>query len=65
MPMEPRDRSLIRDLAIAIVAKLLVLSLLWWWFVRDQQVEVQPADHFVPMAEEVSPSSHFQVIHGA
>jgi hypothetical protein len=63
--MEPRDRSLVRDLAIAIVAKLLVLSLLWWWFVRDQQVEVQPADHFVPIAEDLPPSSQFLVTHGA
>jgi len=38
--MTPNDRRLLRHLTIAIAIKLVVLVLLWWLFVRDQQVSV-------------------------
>lgn len=38
--MEHRDRLLLRKLATVLVIKLLVLTALWWGFVRDQRVPV-------------------------
>jgi len=40
--MDPRDRLLLRKLATVLVIKLLVLMGLWWGFVREQQVPVDP-----------------------
>ncbi|HJV52704.1 MAG TPA: hypothetical protein VJ652_14650 [Noviherbaspirillum sp.] len=37
------DRRLLRNLALAILIKLLLLSALWWMFVRDQRVQVDAA----------------------
>jgi hypothetical protein len=38
--MNFQDRSLTRKLAIALAIKLLVLTGLWWGFVREQRVPV-------------------------
>ena len=38
--MNLQDRSLTRKLAIALAIKLLVLTGLWWGFVREQRVPV-------------------------
>ena len=38
--MEPRDRLLLRKLATVLVLKLVVLTGLWWGFVREQRVPV-------------------------
>ncbi len=38
--MELRDRLLLRKLATVLVIKLLVLTALWWGFVREQRVPV-------------------------
>ena len=38
--MDVRDRLLLRKLATVLVIKLLVLTGLWWGFVRDQRVSV-------------------------
>lgn len=38
--MNLQDQSLMRKLAIALAIKLLVLSGLWWGFVREQRVPV-------------------------
>ena len=38
--MNHQDRSLTRKLAIALAIKLVVLSGLWWGFVREQRVPV-------------------------
>ncbi|MDE1948207.1 MAG: hypothetical protein KGI35_06305 [Burkholderiales bacterium] len=37
--MKSDDRRLVRHLAIAVVLKLLLLSALWWVFVRDVRVD--------------------------
>lgn len=37
------DRRLLRNLALAILIKLLLLTALWWMFVRDQRVQVDAA----------------------
>lgn len=38
--MKLDDRQIVRRLAWVLVLKLLALTLLWWHFVRPQQVEV-------------------------
>lgn len=38
--MKSDDRRLVRHLAIAVVLKLVVLSGLWWAFVRDVRVNM-------------------------
>lgn len=38
--MTPTDRRLLRHLVTAVVLKLLVLTVLWWVFIRDAHVPV-------------------------
>lgn len=38
--MDLRDRLLVRKLAVVLAIKLVVLTGLWWGFVRDQRVPV-------------------------
>ncbi len=38
--MNLSDRTLIQKLALVLVLKLVVLFALWWWFVRDQGIQV-------------------------
>lgn len=38
--MDLRDRLLVRKLAIVLAIKLVVLTGLWWGFVREQRVPV-------------------------
>jgi hypothetical protein len=41
--LSPADRRLTRHLAIVVLVKLVLLAGLWWAFVRDAQVVVDPA----------------------
>ncbi len=38
--MTPADRRLLRQLIIAVLIKIIVLTALWWLFVRDERVNV-------------------------
>ena len=38
--MTPAERRLLRQLTIAVMIKLVVLSALWWMFIRDVHVSV-------------------------
>lgn len=38
--MDYRDRQLLRKLATVLAIKLLLLTALWWGFVREQRVPV-------------------------
>ena len=38
--MKPHDKTLLQKLAIALLVKLVLLTALWWGFVRDQRVAV-------------------------
>ena len=38
--MTPAERRLLRQLTIAVMIKLVVLSALWWMFIRDVRVSV-------------------------
>ncbi|GAA4015699.1 cytochrome oxidase putative small subunit CydP [Actimicrobium antarcticum] len=38
--MTPADRRLLRQLIIAVLIKFIVLTALWWLFVRDASVTV-------------------------
>ena len=40
--MKPADARLVHHLVIAIALKLLVLTALWWAFVRSDRVSVGP-----------------------
>lgn len=37
-----RDRRLVRELVVVVVIKLALLTALWWVFVRDARVTVDP-----------------------
>ncbi|WP_374605635.1 cytochrome oxidase putative small subunit CydP [Niveibacterium sp.] len=45
-----RDRRLLRELATLVALKLVLISLLWWGFVRDARIEVTPASAAAAMA---------------
>jgi multidrug resistance efflux pump len=38
--MTRNDHRLLRHLVIAVVVKLLILTALWWFFIRDNRVPV-------------------------
>ncbi len=38
--MTPNDKRLLRHLIIAVLIKLVVLTTLWWLFIRDARVSV-------------------------
>ena len=38
--MKPQDKTLLQKLAIALLIKLVLLTALWWGFVRDQRIAV-------------------------
>lgn len=40
--MKPARDPLLRHLALAVVLKLAVLVALWWGFIRDERVGVDP-----------------------
>ena len=52
----PRRSSLLRDIGVVLVVKLLVLTALWWAFVRDQRVEVQAEQPALPWLAADAPS---------
>jgi hypothetical protein len=41
--MKPLDKTLVRKLAVVLLLKLAVLVALWWGFVRDERVTVDPS----------------------
>lgn len=38
--MSPAEQRLLRHLVIAVILKLVVLTLLWWLFIREARVSV-------------------------
>ena len=47
--MDHRDRRLRRELVLLVIVKLIVLSAIWWLFIRDVRVAVDEstaARHF-------------------
>lgn len=53
----PRRSFLLRDIGVVLVVKLLVLTALWWAFVRDQRVEVQADQPALPWLSADTPSA--------
>ncbi len=41
--MNLTDRRLVREIVIVIIIKLMLITALWWLFVRDSKVAVDPA----------------------
>ena len=52
--MNPTDRRLVREITLVIVLKLILITALWWTFIRDAKVEVDPG---VMAAQVVAPAS--------
>ncbi len=38
--MKPQDKMLVKKLALVLAIKIVVLTALWWGFVREQRVVV-------------------------
>ena len=56
-PAAARRSHLLRDIGVVLVVKLLVLTALWWAFVRDQRVEVQADQPALPWLAADTPSA--------
>ncbi len=52
--MHPTDRRLVREITLVIVLKLILITALWWAFVRDAKVPVDPG---AIAAQVVAPAS--------
>ncbi|HEX5784370.1 MAG TPA: hypothetical protein VFY35_06545 [Burkholderiaceae bacterium] len=52
-----RSPSLLRHIGVVLVVKLLVLTALWWAFVRDQRVQVQADQPALPWLSTDAPSA--------
>lgn len=55
--MDTRDRSLLRKLAFVLLIKLLVLTALWWGFVREQRVPVDAGRAALQLLGAPAPAS--------
>lgn len=53
--MTSSDRRLLRHLALAVVLKLLVLTLLWLGFIRDARVSVDSPAAAAHLAADTTP----------
>ncbi len=56
--MSPSDKRLLRHLAIAVLIKLVLLTALWWLFIRDARVSVDVDD----VAGKINSTMSAQVI---
>ncbi len=52
--MNPTDRRLVREITLVIVLKLILITALWWAFIRDAKVAVDPG---AMAAQVVAPAS--------
>lgn len=52
--MTPTDRRLVREITVVIVVKLMLITALWWAFIRDAKVAVNPG---AMAAQVVAPAS--------
>lgn len=48
--MKSADQGLLRHIVVVVVVKLVLITALWWVFVRDARVAVDPA----AMAAQIS-----------
>jgi hypothetical protein len=51
------DRRLFRHLAVAVLLKLLALTVLWWAFIRDARVDVDANQAVSRLGSPVSSAS--------
>ena len=52
--MNPTDRRLVREITLVIVLKLILITALWWAFIGDAMVAVDPG---AMAAQVVAPAS--------
>ncbi len=55
--MNPTDRHLMREITLVVVIKLVLITALWWAFIRDAKVAVDPG---AMAAQLVAPASSRQ-----
>ena len=55
--MKPSDQGLLRHLTLVVVIKLALITALWWAFIRDAKVAVDPG---AMAAQVVAPASSKQ-----
>jgi hypothetical protein len=56
--MKNLDKSLVTKLAVAVVVKLLVLSIIWWTFFHEQRVTVDAKQVSDQLFSPASSSEH-------
>ena len=52
--MKPADQGLLRHIVVVVVIKLVLITALWWAFIRDSKVAVDPG---AMAAQVVAPAS--------
>ena len=55
--MKPSDQGLLRHLTLVLVIKLVLITALWWVFIRDAKVAVDPG---AMAAQVLAPASKTQ-----
>ena len=55
--MKPADQGLLRHIVVVVVIKLVLITALWWAFIRDAKVAVDPG---AMAAQVVAPASSKQ-----
>lgn len=56
--MNPTDRRLIREITLVIVLKLILITALWWAFIRDAKVAVDPGAMATRIVAPASAKQH-------
>lgn len=56
--MNTTDRRLVREITVVIVIKLILITALWWAFIRDAKVPVDPGAMAAQVATPASSKQH-------
>ena len=56
--MNTTDRRLVREITMVIVIKLMLITALWWAFIRDAKVPVDPSAMAAQVATPASSELH-------
>ena len=56
--MNPTDRRLVREITLVIVLKLILITALWWAFIRDAKVAVDPGARATRIVASASAKQH-------
>ncbi|MER2553466.1 MAG: cytochrome oxidase putative small subunit CydP [Thauera sp.] len=56
--MNPTDRRLVREITLVIVLKLILITALWWAFIGDAMVAVDPGAMAARIVAPASAQQH-------